>query len=70
MIIEENEYTPSGLVAYCNTNFKKTNNKPFTMNDIQQYVKLGRIPYKYGKLKITKKRDNIQKITILLLIKN
>ena len=66
--MDANQYTPSGLVDYMNTIFKcKANLNPFTMLDIQQYVRHGRIPLKYGKIKIVKTRDIRNKITILSL---
>lgn len=40
--------TLTGLVKWLNENFEKKNNKPFTVSDVQQYIRLKHIPYYMG----------------------
>jgi hypothetical protein len=48
-------YTMKGLVSYLITNYtNKTSGKPFNNSDIEQYVRYGFLPKRYGGHNIVK----------------
>jgi len=52
------KYTLTGLVDFCNQNYKKKNGTPFTSSDIQGYIDRGRLPKFVGDIDIEKVSSN------------
>ncbi len=66
MKLEKNEYTTESFLEFLKKKFeKKISGEEFTTNDIAQYLIRGRIPYRYGRYKLTsKKQQGIRIITV------
>jgi len=61
----------TGLTKFLNEvkKFKKNSNKPFTTNDVSQYILLGHIPYYLGGNKIDSSDLNIKDVKLYNLRK-